>query len=180
MASELVPETQMRPLYQTYATGKRLSQLQRWRVQHILNQALSFEIVTASRNLSGGRHGRRLPRQRPAPGRTRVRPQEILPALRKDRPREELEQLAEQFRVEASTLARLDHPNLPKVSDYFSIEAAIPRDGFCRGPRLDAGDSAGKPTPGEALKEIQVLAWSNATARCAGVHAQPGPANRPS
>jgi eukaryotic-like serine/threonine-protein kinase len=27
-----------------------------------------------------------------------------------------------QFLVEASTLARLDHPNLPKVSDYFALE----------------------------------------------------------
>jgi serine/threonine-protein kinase len=33
---------------------------------------------------------------------------------------EELEQLSEQFRREASILARLDHPNLPKVSDYFA------------------------------------------------------------
>lgn len=33
-----------------------------------------------------------------------------------------LDQMAEQFRSEASVLARLDHPNLPKVSDYFSIE----------------------------------------------------------
>ncbi len=40
---------------------------------------------------------------------------EIFPAL------SEIEQLAEQFRIEASTLARLDHPNLPKVSDYFSV-----------------------------------------------------------
>lgn len=32
----------------------------------------------------------------------------------------ELEQLTEQFRTEASILARLDHPNLPKVSDYFA------------------------------------------------------------
>ena len=31
-----------------------------------------------------------------------------------------LRQLQEQFRQEASVLARLDHPNLPKVSDYFS------------------------------------------------------------
>ncbi len=29
-------------------------------------------------------------------------------------------QLQEQFRQEASVLARLDHPNLPKVSDYFT------------------------------------------------------------
>ncbi len=33
---------------------------------------------------------------------------------------EELKQSREQFYREASTLARLDHPNLPKVSDYFS------------------------------------------------------------
>jgi eukaryotic-like serine/threonine-protein kinase len=32
----------------------------------------------------------------------------------------DLEQTVEQFYQEASTLARLDHPNLPKVSDYFS------------------------------------------------------------
>lgn len=31
-----------------------------------------------------------------------------------------LEQLTEQFRTEASILARLDHPRLPKVSDYFA------------------------------------------------------------
>jgi len=31
-----------------------------------------------------------------------------------------LTQMQEQFRREASVLARLDHPNLPKVSDYFS------------------------------------------------------------
>ncbi len=33
---------------------------------------------------------------------------------------EELRQGREQFYQEASTLARLDHPNLPKVSDFFS------------------------------------------------------------
>ncbi len=33
---------------------------------------------------------------------------------------EMLAQLQEQFRQEASVLARLDHPNLPKVSDYFT------------------------------------------------------------
>lgn len=31
-----------------------------------------------------------------------------------------LRQIQEQFRREASVLARLDHPNLPKVSDYFT------------------------------------------------------------
>jgi serine/threonine-protein kinase len=33
---------------------------------------------------------------------------------------QELKQSRDQFYREASTLARLDHPNLPKVSDYFS------------------------------------------------------------
>jgi serine/threonine-protein kinase len=33
---------------------------------------------------------------------------------------ESLEQVQAQFRREASVLARLDHPNLPKVSDYFT------------------------------------------------------------
>jgi eukaryotic-like serine/threonine-protein kinase len=47
---------------------------------------------------------------------------EVLPALSESSAtKEELEQIAEQFRIEASTLARLDHPNLPKVSDYFSV-----------------------------------------------------------
>lgn len=36
-------------------------------------------------------------------------------------PNELLNQAREQFFREASVLARLDHPNLPKVSDYFSI-----------------------------------------------------------
>ena len=40
---------------------------------------------------------------------------EVLPALSEMASEEELAQIAEQFRVEASTLARLDHPNLPKV-----------------------------------------------------------------
>lgn len=33
---------------------------------------------------------------------------------------DELEQMQQQFYREASVLARLDHPNLPKVSDYFT------------------------------------------------------------
>ncbi len=46
---------------------------------------------------------------------------EILPHLTENTASpEELEQVAEQFRMEASVLARLDHPILPKVSDYFA------------------------------------------------------------
>ncbi|MBN1138206.1 MAG: serine/threonine protein kinase [Anaerolineae bacterium] len=37
---------------------------------------------------------------------------------------EALAQARKQFLREASTLARLDHPNLPKVSDYFSLAPA--------------------------------------------------------
>jgi serine/threonine-protein kinase len=36
-------------------------------------------------------------------------------------PKHVFEQAREQFFREASVLARLDHPNLPKVSDYFSV-----------------------------------------------------------
>src|SRR5512136_154004 len=36
-------------------------------------------------------------------------------------PPEMLRQAREQFQREATVLARLDHPNLPKVSDFFSI-----------------------------------------------------------
>lgn len=43
---------------------------------------------------------------------------EIRPELGADE--ESVEQTREQFYREASILARLDHPNLPKVSDYFS------------------------------------------------------------
>jgi serine/threonine-protein kinase len=73
---------------------------------------------------------------------------------------DELEQSREQFYQEASTLARLDHPNLPKVSDYFSEDN---RDYLV----MDF-------VPGQDLKEIlanalrkghppperQVLAWA--------------------
>lgn len=43
---------------------------------------------------------------------------EVIPELSGDD--STVEQAREQFYREASTLARLDHPNLPKVSDYFS------------------------------------------------------------
>jgi serine/threonine protein kinase len=51
-----------------------------------------------------------------------------------------LTQAREQFYREASTLARLDHPNLPKVSDYFS-------EGDCDYLVMDF-------VPGQELKEI--------------------------
>ena len=49
---------------------------------------------------------------------------EILPHLLIDQrgPGVDLGQTIEQFYQEASVLARLDHPNLPKVSDYFSLD----------------------------------------------------------
>ncbi len=48
---------------------------------------------------------------------------EILPTLTQaSTSQAELEQMSEQFRLESSVLARLDHPNLPKVSDYFAEE----------------------------------------------------------
>lgn len=46
---------------------------------------------------------------------------EILPATSiPNQSHDALEQMSAQFHTEASILARLDHPNLPKVSDYFT------------------------------------------------------------
>jgi len=60
-----------------------------------------------------------------------------------------LEQAREQFLREATTLARLDHPNLPKVSDFFS-----------NGPRdylvMDY-------VPGKDLREMMLAARRNKT-----------------
>lgn len=60
-----------------------------------------------------------------------------------------LEQAREQFLREATTLARLDHPNLPKVSDFFS-----------NGPRdylvMDY-------VPGKDLRELMLTARRNKT-----------------
>jgi eukaryotic-like serine/threonine-protein kinase len=36
-------------------------------------------------------------------------------------PEDMLKEARDQFQREATVLARLDHPNLPKVSDFFSI-----------------------------------------------------------
>ncbi len=72
-----------------------------------------------------------------------------------------LEQAQEQFRREASTLACLDHPNLPKVSDFFSEDG---RDylvmDFVPGRDLkQLMDEARRR--GQFLDEEQVLAWAD-------------------
>jgi serine/threonine-protein kinase len=74
---------------------------------------------------------------------------------------DELHQSREQFYQEASTLARLDHPNLPKVSDYFSendrdylVMDFVP--GHDLKEMLSTALSEGHP-----LAERQVLAWAD-------------------
>jgi len=73
----------------------------------------------------------------------------------------ELEQSREQFYQEASTLARLDHPNLPKVSDYFSQDN---RDylvmDFVAGHDLKEMLTTAL-REGHPLAERQVLAWAD-------------------
>jgi serine/threonine protein kinase len=71
-----------------------------------------------------------------------------------------LKQAQEQFHREASVLARLDHPNLPKVSDYFS---AGERDylvmDFVSGPDLkEIVDDARRQD--RFLDESLVLVWA--------------------
>jgi len=69
-----------------------------------------------------------------------------------------LAQLRQQFHAEASTLAKLDHPNLPKVSDYFSEgwgEYIVME--FVEGENLaDALARHGGPLP-----ERPVLLWAD-------------------
>lgn len=66
-----------------------------------------------------------------------------------------------QFRHEAQVLAQLDHPNLPKVSDYFSIEE---RDylvmDFVAGQDLQAIVADARQR-GRFLPENQVLMWGD-------------------
>ena len=70
---------------------------------------------------------------------------------------EALAQAREQFLREASTLARLDHPNLPKVSDYFT--PAPPETGD-QGPNRSAALTASRDylvmdyVPGQDLHQI--------------------------
>ena len=72
---------------------------------------------------------------------------------------EELAQAQEQFHREASILARLDHPNLPKVSDTFT-------EGHCEYLVMDFVDGRDlrqlleeKRRRGEFLDEPSVLSW---------------------
>lgn len=72
---------------------------------------------------------------------------------------EELEQAQEQFHREASILARLDHPNLPKVSDIFTERQReyLVMD-FVEGPDLRQLMEQ-KRLQGEFLDEQLVLQW---------------------
>jgi serine/threonine protein kinase len=74
---------------------------------------------------------------------------------------DELRQSREQFYQEASTLARLDHPNLPKVSDYFSEDD---RDYLVMDfvPGHDLKEMlASALREGHPLAERQVLTWAD-------------------
>lgn len=72
-----------------------------------------------------------------------------------------LDQTVEQFYQEASTLARLDHPNLPKVSDYFSEQGReyLVMD-FVDGRDLQEVLAEAKRQE-KRLSEAQVLTWAN-------------------
>jgi len=74
---------------------------------------------------------------------------------------QELQQSRDQFYREASTLARLDHPNLPKVSDYFSQgdRDYLVMD-FVAGEDLQEKLSSAV-RQGRFLDERQVLAWAD-------------------
>jgi serine/threonine-protein kinase len=75
-------------------------------------------------------------------------------------PSGDLEQVQEQFRREASVLARLDHPNLPKVSDYFTQEN---RDYLVMDyvPGKDLKELMDEAISGNGhLSERQVIGWA--------------------
>lgn len=76
-------------------------------------------------------------------------------------PGDVINQTREQFEREATVLARLDHPNLPKVSDFFSVED---RDylvmDFVPGKDLKTLMHEAKQR-GEFLSERDVLNWAD-------------------
>jgi serine/threonine-protein kinase len=73
---------------------------------------------------------------------------------------EHQEQIQAQFHREASVLARLDHPNLPKVSDYFIHNGRdyLVMDFVPGGDLRELIEEA--RSQGEFLPEEQVLAWT--------------------
>jgi len=73
----------------------------------------------------------------------------------------DIEEARQQFYREASTLARLDHPNLPKVSDHFSENENdyLVMD-FVPGPDLQAIVEQAT-AEGRHLPESQVLEWAS-------------------
>jgi serine/threonine-protein kinase len=76
-------------------------------------------------------------------------------------PSQDVEQTRLQFQREASTLARLDHPNLPKVSDYFTENG---RDFLVMDfvPGFDLRQIVDRVTRnGTFLEEKQVLGWAD-------------------
>jgi serine/threonine-protein kinase len=76
-------------------------------------------------------------------------------------PIEVVKQTREQFEREATVLARLDHPNLPKVSDFFSeTERDYLVMDFVPGKDLRELMNESK-RQGEFLKERDVLSWAN-------------------
>ena len=86
---------------------------------------------------------------------------EVLPALADNAlSDEEQDQMSDQFRIEASILSRLDHPNLPKVSDYFPVRGReyLVMD-FVEGRDLHEIVSE-QQKAGEFLSEQQVLGWA--------------------
>jgi serine/threonine-protein kinase len=87
---------------------------------------------------------------------------EVLPSLMEGATTDaELEQMSEQFRIEASILSRLDHPNLPKVSDYFSTDGReyLVMD-FVEGRTLQELLRE-RQQQGDYLQEHQVLGWTS-------------------
>ena len=76
-------------------------------------------------------------------------------------PNELMREAREQFFREATVLARLDHPNLPKVSDFFSIGG---RDYLVMDfvPGKDLRTLMNEARQKSAfLSEVQVLSWAN-------------------
>jgi serine/threonine protein kinase len=88
-----------------------------------------------------------------------ARAQEDQARAQEDQARAREDQARAQFLREASTLARLDHPNLPKVSDFFTVGD---RDYLVMDyvPGLDLLEVVREARrKGRALPEAQVLGW---------------------